>query len=145
MKTLFAGLVGAMAVFAGPALAADIPARMPVKGPPAQVVAYNWGGFYTATTVGGGWQHIHGVDAAGLIDNTHGSRGWTGSHVGLQGQWGNWVLGVEGGFLAPFGHRFNSSAGGTADCTVVGAGFACNSRINYIWTGGRAPPDPGAA
>ena len=34
------------------------------------------------------------------------------------------------------GNKFDSSLGGTPDCTVVAAGFACNSRINRLWTGG---------
>jgi outer membrane immunogenic protein len=138
MKKLFAGVIGAMAALAGPALAADIPARMPAKAPPAYVAAYNWGGFYTASSIGGGWQEING-SLAGLVHNTDGTRWWTGSHIGIQGQWGNWVLGAEVGYTTPLNRRFDSSVGGTADCTVVGAGLSCNSRINSIWTvGGKA-------
>lgn len=137
MKKFIAGVVVAVAALAGPALAADIPVRAPAKAP-AMVVpaAYNWSGFYTATTLGGGWQHINGVDAAGLTSNSEGTRWWMGSHIGYQWQWSNWVLGVEGGFIEPFGHRFDSSTGGTAGCTTAGAAFQCNSRINYIWTAG---------
>ena len=139
MKNLFAGMIGAVAPFVGPALAADVPARIPVKATPNQVVAYNWAGFYSATSIGGGWQNIDGRSAAGGIDNTHGSRTWTGSSIGVQGMWGNWVLGVEGSYNTPLTNKFDSSAGGAANCTVVAAGFSCNSRINNIWTvGGKA-------
>jgi len=139
MKKFLAGIIGATAAFAAPALAADIPARRTVVAAPAQVMAYNWGGIYTASTLGGGWHDINGTTAAGLVDNTHGSRGWTGSHIGIQGQWGAWVLGVELGYTTPLSRKFDTSNGGTADCTVVGAGFSCNSRINSIWTlGGKA-------
>jgi outer membrane immunogenic protein len=135
MKKIFAGIIGAAAALAGPAWAADIPARAPARVVPTQVVAYNWGGFYTASTLGGGWQDING-SLAGLTHNTHGNRWWTGSHIGIQGQWGNWVLGLEGSYTTPLSRSFDTSAGGSADCTVVGAGLSCNSRINSIWTGG---------
>ena len=138
MNRIFSGFVAAALVsFAGAAHAADIPARMPVKATPNQVVAYNWGGFYTASTLGGGWQNIDGHSTVvGSRHNTDGTRAWMGSVVGLQGQWGNWVLGVEGSYTAPLSNKFDSSLGGTADCTFAGAAGACNSRINRIWTGG---------
>src|SRR5690349_19042682 len=136
MKRFFVGAIAATGLFASFAYAADLPARRAEAITPAQVVAYNWSGFYTATTVGGGWQHIHGSDAAGGIDRTSGSRGWTGSAIGIQGMWGNWVLGLEGSYSTPFSHKYDSSTG--ANCTVV-AGATCNSRINSIWTvGGKA-------
>src|SRR6185295_18604671 len=126
MNRIFSGFVAAALVsFAGAAHAADIPARMPVKATPNQVVAYNWGGFYTASTLGGGWQNIDGHSTVvGSHHNTDGTRAWMGSVVGLQGQWGNWVLGVEGSYTAPLSNKFDSSLGGTADCTFAGAGGA---------------------
>ena len=112
MNRILSGIVFATVVsFAGAAQAADIPARMPVKATPNEVVAYNWGGFYTASTLGGGWQNIDGHNAAGGRHNTDGSRAWTGSVVGLQGQWSNWVLGVEGSYSAPFSSKFDSTTG----------------------------------
>ena len=75
MNKILSGIVFAAVVsFAGAAQAADIPARMPVKATPNQVVAYNWGGFYTASTLGGGWQNIDGRSIGGLVHNTDGSR-----------------------------------------------------------------------
>jgi outer membrane immunogenic protein len=48
-------IVGALAaVLAGPAMAADLPPRMPVKAPVASP-AYNWSGFYAGGHVGYGW------------------------------------------------------------------------------------------
>ena len=134
MKKFLAGVIGA-AAFAGNALAADLPARVPLKATPNEVVAYNWSGFYTASSLGGGWQNIDGVTIGGLADNSRTSRGWSGSHVGLQGQWGNWVLGVEGSYASPLDGKFSTSAGGSADCGL-GAAFTCNSRIRSIWAGG---------
>ena len=66
MNRILSGIVFAAVVsFAGAAHAADIPARMPAKATPNEVVAYNWGGFYTASTLGGGWQNIDGRTIAG--------------------------------------------------------------------------------
>ena len=55
----------------------------------------------------------------GCRHNTDGTRAWTGTVVGLQGQWGNWVLGVEGSYTAPLNIKFDSSLGGTADWTFA--------------------------
>lgn len=139
MKRIFASTMGAMALLAGPALAADIPARAPATVTSPVFRAYDWSGFYTATSIGYGWQNIDGRTAGGATDNTSGSQGWMASHLGIQGMWGNWVLGIEGSYDTPFGSKYDRTAGGTADCTAVGAGFFCNSRIKNIWTaGGRA-------
>jgi len=53
MKKLLGG-VAVSALLAAPALAADLPARMPVKAPPAPVVAaYSWTGCYIGGNAGG--------------------------------------------------------------------------------------------
>jgi outer membrane immunogenic protein len=137
MNKFLSGVVAIAAVsFAGAAYAADIPARMPAKVTPNEVVAYNWGGFYTASTIGGGWDSIDGRSTGGLVHNTDGSKGWTGSVVGIQGQWSNWVLGLEASYSAPFDSKYESSNPGTADCTPVIAGSTCNAKIDRVWTGG---------
>src|SRR5262245_60301350 len=99
-------LVGALtAIATGPALAADIPVRQPpTKAPvvvPQQV--YNWTGLYTVTTIGGARWDIDGlfIPPPGLPnqDRHHTSTNQTiwGSQYGAQMQWGNFVVGVEGG------------------------------------------------
>ena len=144
MKSIFATVIGAAAVLAIPgfsisAQAADIPARMPAKVEAFVPAAYDWSGIYTATSIGVGWDNINGSTAGGATANTSGTHGWMGSHIGYQHMWGNWVLGVEGSYSTPFTSKSDNTAGGTADCTAVGAGFSCNSRINDIWTvGGKA-------
>src|SRR4029079_17442909 len=139
MKSIVVSAAIAAAVFATPVLAADIPARMPAKVASIPFAAYDWSGIYTATTIGVGWDDINGSTAGGATAHTTGTRGWMGSHIGYQHMWGNWVLGIEGSYSTPFTSKNDSTAGGTADCTAVGAGFACNSRINDIWTvGGKA-------
>jgi outer membrane immunogenic protein len=106
MKQLFIGSVALLALVAtGPAVAADMPARAPVyKASPAMVAAHNWTGFYLGGHVGGTW-----MDASETFTNQFGfadpldfraSSFIGGGHVGLQGQWGNVVLGIEGSFSA---------------------------------------------
>jgi outer membrane immunogenic protein len=138
MKSIFAAVIGAIALSAAPALAADLPARMPVKAMPMPV-AYDWSGIYSSSAIGGGWSHVDGRSlATGANANTHGSDGWSGSSFGYQKQIGLWVVGLEAGYFTPFSSHNHHTAGGTADCAVVGAGFSCNSRINDIWNvGGR--------
>ena len=52
MKKILGGIV-VSALLAAPALAADLPARMPVKAPPAPIVAvFNWTGCYIGGHVG---------------------------------------------------------------------------------------------
>jgi outer membrane immunogenic protein len=48
-------------LFAGPAVAADLPAAMPVKAPPAVVPLYTWTGFYIGGNVGGVTEHASGT------------------------------------------------------------------------------------
>ena len=55
MKKLLLGTV-ALAALAGPAFAADMPARAYTKAPPpytAPALVYNWTGFYIGVHVGG--------------------------------------------------------------------------------------------
>jgi outer membrane immunogenic protein len=49
------------------ALAADIPARMPVKAPPPVAVPWSWAGFYIGVHAGAAWNHAAFAD---LGDNT---------------------------------------------------------------------------
>jgi outer membrane immunogenic protein len=94
-KLLLTGV--ALAVLASSsALAADLPARMPVKAPPAPVpVAYNWSGFYIGGHGGGGFSEKT-FTFDGLDDGTHDGDGWVaGGQVGFNWQTGQFVFGVE--------------------------------------------------
>jgi outer membrane immunogenic protein len=124
----------AIGAFAGHgALAADLPPSMPVKAP-AQVVAYNWSGIYTASSIGGAGREAKGtfLDTPGSAFNTDPWRGWTGSAIGVQQQWGNIVLGVEGSWNTPLSNKFDSSV--TPDKCLASPAFACQTRLNSIWT-----------
>jgi outer membrane immunogenic protein len=125
--------VAAMAFAGQSASAADLPPSMPMKAP-AQVVAYNWSGIYTASSIGGAWRDSDGefTGVPGSAFNTSGTRAWTGSAIGIQQQWGSLVLGIEGSWSTPLSSGFDSSDSG-ADCSAA-AGFACQTRLNSIWT-----------
>jgi outer membrane immunogenic protein len=90
------------ALFATPAMAADLP----VKAPIAPVVApINWTGLYLG--IDGGWGNAHYDHsfnisghynlAAGDTFDYSKSGGLLGGHLGYNWQVGQWVLGLEGG------------------------------------------------
>jgi outer membrane immunogenic protein len=103
-KLLFAS--AALALFAAPAFAADLP--MATKAPPmmAPVAVYNWTGFYIGGHIGGGWGDEGSTELApgtvsfpiGTVFSSHDTSGFLG---GVQGGF-NWeasnhfLLGVEG-------------------------------------------------
>ncbi len=103
--------VAALSVLAGPALAADM--SVPVTKAPAMVApaAYNWSGFYSATTVGGAWWNVDGdyVNGSGDHHNTSDNKFLFGGYYGAQYQWNNWVIGVEAGYTGLFGSDYANS------------------------------------
>jgi len=140
MKQIILSAVVAGTMLAGPALAADMPARMPVKAAPAAVIAaYNWSGFYTASSIGAALQDIDGVFNLPPPDvhNTSSTRAWTGSHVGYQWMLGSWVAGVEGSYYTPLSRKFDSSLTGP-DCIniLLTPNLSCEARISNLWTAG---------
>ena len=93
------------ALVAGPAAAADLSVRQPAyRVPPPVVVVPNWTGIYIGGSVGGAWLRANEtfIDNAGLVDPLpfNSSSFIGGGHAGLQGQWGNWVIGIEGTYSA---------------------------------------------
>src|ERR1700752_4963001 len=93
MKKILIGAasLAALAAFAGPAMAADMPARTYSKAPAytAPAVIYNWTGFYIGGHVGGAFAGNHslpGTDVRFLGD----------VQAGFDYQFApNWVLGAE--------------------------------------------------
>jgi len=126
---LTSAAVGALLAGISTAYAAD----MPVKAPPAPVVAaFNWGGFYIGGNAGGSWRQVDlvPVDPAIRINQVSGvfipGRGIVivpgttrdrpplsadvsgfvgGGQVGFNIQSGRWVYGVEGDVQATTGAR----------------------------------------
>ncbi|MBX9841290.1 MAG: hypothetical protein K2Z80_05725 [Xanthobacteraceae bacterium] len=94
--------VSALAVVAGvlassATFAADLPARLPTKAP-AQIVAHNWSGIYVGVHGGYGWASTEWdeVDPPPANEGTHIARGWlAGGQIGINHQFGRWVVGVE--------------------------------------------------
>src|SRR4051812_7357922 len=85
--------------FGPPAIAAD----MPIKARPvAPIAAPSWSGFYVGGQAGYAWanaDYIH-TSTSGFVESfSFQPKSFIGgTHAGVQGQWGNWVLGVEGSF-----------------------------------------------
>jgi outer membrane immunogenic protein len=127
------------------AFAADLPVKAPVAVPVAAPL-YNWSGFY----VGGdaGWQgstiglsHPTGV----LAYSPHHNSFELGGFAGYQHQFGQIVVGIEGGYMAGFG---SGSLGTTPTISIFtpgGTGTA-QAKLDDIWTiGGRLGWATGAA
>jgi outer membrane immunogenic protein len=87
----------------GAASAADLPARTYTKAPMIVDPGYNWSGFYIGGQVGGatsrgGYTTVETIGSEAFTYNPSSAIG--GGHLGLQGQWGSWVLGIEGTYSA---------------------------------------------
>ena len=70
MKKILLGTIGAVALgLAAPAVAADLPQRMPAAAPVMMVAVYDWTGFYIGAN--GGWGSSHNcwgfVSPAGTV------------------------------------------------------------------------------
>lgn len=113
-------LASSAVMFAGPAFAADLPARMPVKAPPVvAAVPYSWTGCYIGGHVGAGWDRSIFTDPGTTETGFFGAPfvqqaiAPQGSSIGVNGgaavvggaqggcdyQFaGNWVVGIGGDF-----------------------------------------------
>jgi outer membrane immunogenic protein len=90
----------------GPALAADLPARMPLKAPIAAVSRYSWTGCYVGGHIGAGWGRAHLAEPNGFIapagtvlDVVEDAGFLGGGQVGCDYEFANnWVIGAAGDF-----------------------------------------------
>jgi outer membrane immunogenic protein len=129
-RLLFAGI--AFAVVAAPAGAANLPVKAPLyKAPPPVVLAESWAGFYIGGDIGGTWLRASEtfINNGGAIDPLSFSASSVvgGGHAGLQGQWGNFVLGIEGTFSVADLHQ-------TVPSINPGAGRIRSLRVDDIST-----------
>ena len=131
MKRLLVAVIAAAAFCGAPAFAAD----MPVKAPPAAVVAaaYNWTGFYVGIVGGGGWgdtRHTNNVNGA-TSGTVRISGGMFGGTVGYNAQFGSWVLGLEGDFSwSGIKRSFNDT--GSGFCAGI---IQCETSLRWFGTG----------
>jgi outer membrane immunogenic protein len=137
-------LAAAIAVlgFAEAASAADMPTKMPVKAPMVAPM-YNWSGFYLGGDVG--WQGSSiGLSSpitfgpGPLTYSPHHSSVAFGGFAGYQHQFGQFVLGIEGGYIAATG---NVSLGATPSTSIFfpGGTGTGSAKLKDIWSiGGRA-------
>ena len=130
MKKILLGAV-ALAAFAGPAFAADMPART-YKAPPAYTapaVIYNWTGFYIGGHVGGAF-----TDGTNLLGSD--ARFLGGVQGGFDYQFAsNWVMGVEA--------QYSWLGGGTNNGVLFPGGTlvtgnsdqlgSVTGRLGYTW------------
>ena len=92
-----------LAASAASTFAADMAARPYTKAPLAPpILTYDWSGIYVGGAVGGAWHDTEGdlYNAPGFFWRTDSeSRLIYGGFAGIQKQWGNFVLGIEGGWV----------------------------------------------
>jgi outer membrane immunogenic protein len=137
-------LLAAVAVigFASVGSAADLPVKAAPPAPPAAMAVYDWSGFYIGGDAGRQWSRIDlsetflGV-AGPLTYNPHHDSFALGAFGGVQRQFGQFVLGIEGGYMAAFN---DASLGATPSLSIFfpgGTGTA-QAKLKYLWSvGGR--------
>jgi outer membrane immunogenic protein len=134
MKKLFLGSMAlAAAMIAGPAMAADMPVK--AKAPPP-VVVYDWSGAYVGFNIGGAWYDVERVypNLFGATLKSSNEDVIYGFHAGAQGQWGNWVLGIEAAYSACF--RECQSTVAIFPSIFLAPGVEAYSKITNIFTVG---------
>jgi outer membrane immunogenic protein len=141
-------LLGSVALFAlsvgGPALAADYAAPAYKAPPPAPY--YNWSGYYVGFNIGGQWDTVNRtfpnptggtpVFITGLPFSTDSNDGIFGTHLGLQYQFGYWVLGIEAALSAGFHEMRGVSGVLPVGNPGFGPGLTGEHKITNIFTVG---------
>jgi outer membrane immunogenic protein len=115
MRKLFLASLSLVAMTAEPGIAADLPVKAPVFKSPPVATTYDWSGAYIGFGIGGAWTEPHrfypNLPEQGIPATTFVSRNTDGIyniHAGVQGQWGQWILGVEASYAKGFGDMKSS-------------------------------------
>jgi len=103
MKKILLASVAAIGM-SGTALAADLPAQMPVRAPAVVAPLFSWTGFYIGGHVGGGWADkdwTQTFSSFGLALDRNVTRATAdgflgGAQAGFNWQVNQWLFGVEG-------------------------------------------------
>ena len=132
----------ALLIAASRASAADLP--VPARPAPAYypvATVYDWGGGYIG--INGGyafgeseWSDLLNPSGNASSGNFHVNGGLVGATIGVSGQWGAWVFGVEG----DFDWQGLSGSSSSAFCTSIlsapaaAAGLSCKTASNWLGT-----------
>jgi outer membrane immunogenic protein len=147
--------IAVLALSAGSALSADLPARTYTKAPPMVTPVYDWSGFYLGINGGGGSSHTcwdDVVPAGSIPEGCHNSTGGTaGGQIGYRWQTRDWVFGIEGqgnwadfsgSNVAPVGAN---PFGGAVDRTRIDAFGLITGQVGVAWNNVLAYVKGGAA
>jgi outer membrane immunogenic protein len=139
-KLLFA--LSAFAAFAGPAIAADLPARTYSKAPPPMVPVASWTGCYVGAGGGYGMWNQDNTSYLDVVprvqttaETTTGGRGWFGTvQVGCDYQFGgNWLVGAFGDY--DFGQlkgNLNVPTFASSGSERMSSAWAVGGRVGWI-------------
>ncbi len=133
--------VAASVLALGPAVAADMPARVPVEKAPPPITAtlFDWSGFYWGVSGGYGWGDT--THSGAVMGGSFDANGWLlGGTLGMNWQAGQAVFGLEAdmswanldGSAGPLETNLNWLGTGRAR-----AGYAIDNYLFYV-TGGAA-------
>ena len=130
------------------AWAADLPVPAPAYYPAVPAV-YDWGGGYIGINGGYGFGQSQWSDALNPNSSTGNfnvSGGLVGGTIGVSGQWGAWVFGVEG----DFDWQNISGTSASTFCTsliisTTAAGLSCKTASNWLERSVRASAMRGTA
>ena len=144
MRGTFIAAAASM-IAAGSSLAADLSVARPAPAYYPVATVYDWGGGYVG--INGGYafgQSEWGSDPlnpSGLSStgNFHVNGGLVGGTAGVSGQFGAWVLGVEGdldwqGLSGTSGSAFCTSLITSTAINAAPAGLSCKTQSNWIGT-----------
>jgi outer membrane immunogenic protein len=144
MKKLVLGAIALAGMMSAPALAAD----MPVKARPMVVdPQYDWSGFYIGGGTGTVWTTAHRfmpdlplVGIPPTLFTAHSNNWIYNVHAGVQGQWGRWVIGLEGAYNGSQNDmRSNVSVSPPEPFTRLSATFLITDlvtigpKVGYTW------------
>lgn len=130
-------LLACIALFGlgGLATAADLPVKAP---PPPPVVPFDWSGAYGGVSLDWvesrtSWQYANPAPATlQPFTNKQDQAGW-GFHAGVQQQWGQFVLGIDGDYTILNAQFVGTASNGTVTsvCTA-NLGQVCQTNLDYL-------------
>jgi outer membrane immunogenic protein len=134
MRKYFLGTVMLIGL-GGMAIAADLPVKAPAPPP---VIPFDWSGAYGGSSLDWvqsrtSWQYTNpGPATLQPFTNKQNQAGW-GFHAGVQQQWGQLVIGIEGDYTLLNASFVGTASNGTATsvCTA-NLGQSCQTNLDYL-------------